>query len=69
VSADSTPEILTPEDAADLLRLEPSQLYELTRNRARSRHSKPIPVCKVGKLLRFRRSSILAWLADLEDSQ
>jgi excisionase family DNA binding protein len=66
VSVESTPEILTPEDAAELLRLEPSQLYELTRTRARSRHKKPIPRIKVGKFIRFRRSSLLAWLSELE---
>ena len=59
-------EILTPEDAAELLRLEPSQVYELTRSRAVSRHAHPIPHLKVGKALRFRRSSLLAWLAALE---
>ncbi|MGH9522126.1 MAG: helix-turn-helix domain-containing protein [Terriglobales bacterium] len=61
-------EILTVEDAATLLRLEPEQIYQLTRARARCRASKPIPVIHVGKFLRFRRSSLLQWLSELESS-
>ena len=62
-------EILTPEDAAELLRLSPAQIYELSRNRSRSRHAHPIPVCRVGKRLRFRRSALLTWLSALESAQ
>lgn len=62
-------EILTPQEAADLLRFTTDQLYELTRERSRSRQRKPIPVCRVGKFLRFRRSSLLAWLSELENAR
>lgn len=58
---ESKPEILTPSEAAELLRLSESQLYELTRHRARSRHTRPIPVIYAGKHLRFARTALLEW--------
>jgi excisionase family DNA binding protein len=50
--------ILTVEQAAEILQLQPATIYELTRRR----NSRPLPVHKAGKFLRFRRSEIEAWL-------
>ena len=50
--------ILTVEQAAEILQLKPSTVYELTRRR----NSRPLPVHKAGKFLRFRRSEIERWL-------
>ncbi len=52
-------EVLTLEEAARWLKMTPSQLYELTRKRAR----RPLPCLKAGKTLRFRLSAIDLWLA------
>ncbi len=53
-----TEPILTIEDVAQRLRIEPRTVYELTRRRAR----RPLPVLRVGKFLRFRWSHIEKWL-------
>ena len=50
--------ILTVEQTAEILQLKPSTIYELTRRR----NSRPLPVHKAGKFLRFRRSEIERWL-------
>jgi excisionase family DNA binding protein len=50
--------ILTVEQAAEILQLKPSTIYELTRRR----NARPLPVHKAGKFLRFRRSEIERWL-------
>jgi excisionase family DNA binding protein len=50
--------ILTVEQAAEILQLKPSTVYELTRRR----NARPLPVHKAGKFLRFRRSEIELWL-------
>jgi len=61
ISSNSLPvfePILTVEQAAEILQLKPSTVYELTRRR----NSRPLPVHKAGKFLRFRRSEIERWL-------
>jgi predicted DNA-binding transcriptional regulator AlpA len=60
--------LLTLDEVAELLKLEPSSVYSLTRARSKSRPH-PLPVIKIAKKLRFRRSSVLAWLADMEASR
>ena len=50
--------ILTIEDVAQRLRIEPRTVYELIRKRAK----RPLPVLRVGKFLRFRWSHIETWL-------
>jgi excisionase family DNA binding protein len=50
--------ILTKEDVAQRLRVEPRTVYELTRRRAK----RPMPVLRVGKYLRFKWSLIEKWL-------
>ena len=52
--------ILTMEDVAQRLRIEPGSVYELTRRRC----ARPLPVFRVGKFLRFRWSEIEKWIVD-----
>src|SRR5437868_1639924 len=55
-----TPEpldILTPEEVAALLRVQPSFIYEKCRRRSRD----PLPVHRIGRYLRFSRREVLAW--------
>ncbi len=49
-------EILTPREAAALLRIHRTTLYELAR-------SGDLPAFRVGKDWRFRRDALLAWAA------
>jgi len=60
--------ILNLSEAADLLGIRPSQLYEDTRSRSRSRQRIPIPHLRLGKRLAFRRESLERWVAELEAS-
>ena len=60
--------VLSLTEAADLLGIKPSQLYEHTRERARVRQRIPIPHLRLGKRLCFRRESLEKWIAELEAS-
>jgi len=60
VSIQSSEPILTIEQVAERLQLKPSTIYELTRRR----NSRPLPVLRAGKFLRFRWSEIEAWLTE-----
>jgi len=51
------PEILTPEETAELLRVSLTWLYEKSRRRQRN----PLPVHRIGRYLRYRRTEILQW--------
>src|SRR5215469_4153300 len=51
-------EILTGEQVAERLKLEPSTVYELTRRR----NKRPMPSYRAGKYLRFYWSEVEAWL-------
>ena len=61
-------EILTVSEVAEILRCKPSSVYNLTRRRGKVRYENPIPVLRLPMGLRFRRSSILVWLAAQEQS-
>ena len=61
-TADELVEMLTVEDAAKLLNVVPARLYVEARKGAASL----FPYVKVGRYIRFRRSSLLAWLARQE---
>jgi excisionase family DNA binding protein len=50
-------DVMTKEEVAAFLRVEPSTVYELTRKR--SRH--PLPFRRVGKYLRFGRTEVERW--------
>ena len=58
--------ILTVHEAAELLKMKPSQLYSMTKKRGRARMAKPIPVIRINGSLRFCRESLLGWLKELE---
>ena len=60
--------LLNLSEAAKLLGLKPSQLYEHTRERARIRQRIPIPHLRLGKRICFRRESLERWIAQLEDA-
>jgi predicted DNA-binding transcriptional regulator AlpA len=62
-------DILTVAEVAELLKCKPSSIYNLTRLRTRSRYDNPIPVLRLPMGLRFRRSSVLAWLKSLETTR
>lgn len=61
-------EILSMDEAAARLKLTRSQLYEMTRSRARARQAVPIPFIRLGKTRRFRASALQQWLEQLEDA-
>jgi excisionase family DNA binding protein len=54
---DSEP-VLTPEQVAERLQLEPSTIYEFTRRR----NKRPLPAMRAGKYLRFYWSEVERWL-------
>ncbi len=66
--SDQTKLVLNLSEAADLLGIKPSQLYEHTRERARVRQRIPIPHLRLGKRICFRRESLERWIARLEDA-
>jgi excisionase family DNA binding protein len=50
--------LLTPEEAAGILRVKLSWLYQHTRRRSQDR----IPFVKVGRYLRFREQDLVAYI-------
>ena len=50
--------LLTPVEAAEILRVKLSWLYQHTRRRSQDR----IPFVKVGRYLRFREQDLLAYI-------
>lgn len=59
-------DLLTVAEVAELLKCKPSSIYNMTRGRGRARYDNPIPVLRLPMGLRFRRSSVLAWLKSQE---
>jgi predicted DNA-binding transcriptional regulator AlpA len=59
-------DILTVADVAELLKCKTSSIYNMTCGRGRARYNNPIPVLRLPMGLRFRRSSVLAWLKSQE---
>ena len=57
--------ILTVAEVADLLKMKPSQVYTMTRSRARQRMEKPLPYLKINGNLRFSREAVESWLREL----
>lgn len=60
--------ILDIREAAEMLRMQPSQLYSMTRQRGRARMERPIPVIKLNGSLRFVKESLEKWLQELESA-
>ncbi len=58
--------ILTIEEAAAFLKMEPRQVYELTRARSQERMEHPFPAFSIhSKAKRVRRSDLMAWIEKL----
>jgi hypothetical protein len=55
-------ELLTVAETAALLKCRVTSIYSMTRKRAQLRYVNPIPVVRLPCGLRFRRSSVLAWI-------
>ena len=53
----NNPNLLTPKDLAELLKISPSSVYRLVDKRA-------IPFYKIGGVLRFNLSEILEFVSD-----
>ena len=51
-------QLLTPEEAAQILRVKLSWLYQHTRRRSQDR----IPFIKIGRYLRFREQDLAAYI-------
>jgi excisionase family DNA binding protein len=58
-------ELLTIEDVGQILKLKPTSVYELTRERSQKKQPHPIPFLKVAGKVRFSREAINQWLAKL----
>jgi predicted DNA-binding transcriptional regulator AlpA len=69
VQSQQVHEILTVAEVAQLLRCKESSIYNLTRRRGQVRYDNPIPVLRLPCGLRFKRSSVLAWLDSQESTQ
>jgi excisionase family DNA binding protein len=54
----SSEPLLTPEEAAEILRVKLSWLYQHTRRRTQDR----IPFVKIGRYLRFREQDLVAYI-------
>ena len=61
--------LLSLSEAASLLGLKPTQLYQLTRQRSRIRQARPIPFLRLGKRLAFRRDSLEQWIISCESAR
>jgi excisionase family DNA binding protein len=61
-----TSDLMTVKEAAAYLRVSAWAIYDLTRQRGRVRMQLPIPCIRLGKSLKFRRSSLDRWLEQLE---
>ena len=59
-------DILTVAEVADLLKCKLSSIYNMTSRRGWARYDHSSPVLRLPMGLRFRRSSVLAWLKSQE---
>jgi predicted DNA-binding transcriptional regulator AlpA len=59
--------LLTVKDAAELLRMSPTQIYSMSKARGRARMKHPIPILRVNGNLRFSKESLEQWLQALEE--
>ncbi len=55
-------EILTMDELAVLLKVEPKKVYEMTRKRFKRRRGFVLPKFRVGRELRFRRKDVEMWI-------
>jgi len=63
-------EILTVEELATILKISKWQIYELAKERTRSGDIRkhPLPALRIGACVRFRKTDIEIWLAQLTES-
>ena len=62
-------EIWTVSDVADFLKMKPSAVYSLTRQRGQQRSEIPLPVLRIhSKALRFQKNAVLNWVDQLAAS-
>jgi len=67
---DSGSDIMTVSDVAALLQIDRSSVRRMTKARAQRSLRHPIPFFKIhGKLLRFQRAKITAWLQQIADEK
>jgi predicted DNA-binding transcriptional regulator AlpA len=59
-------QLLTLEEVGDILKIRPSSVYELTRERSQKKQAHPIPYLKVAGKVRFSREAINEWLLRLQ---
>jgi excisionase family DNA binding protein len=55
-------QLLTPDEVANILRIKPTAVYELTRKRNKT----PLPFLRIAGKLRFTREAINRWLSQLQ---
>ena len=60
------PIVLYLSQAAALLDMPPGRLYELTRQRGRTRLAHPVPFFKLGRRLAFTRAALEEWVLKLQ---
>ena len=61
--------ILTVSEVAELLKMKPSQIYTMTRSRARERMARPLPYLKLNGNLRFSKEAIEQWISELSQEE
>jgi hypothetical protein len=59
-------ELLTPVEVGQILKIKPTAVYELTRERSQNKQKHPIPFVKIAGKVRFSREAINQWLLKLQ---
>jgi excisionase family DNA binding protein len=62
-------EILTVDELASLLKMSRRQIYSMTESRTRAKQKHPLPILRVNGNLRFSRTAVETWLANLQEAQ
>ena len=61
--------LLTVEQAAAFLSMTKRQVWEMTRSRGLSRMTVPIPLIRINGNIRFKQSSLEAWVDQMEAAE
>jgi excisionase family DNA binding protein len=59
----SSDDIITPVELASRLKVSKTWVYEMTRQRAKVRHERPLPCIRLGKFVRFSWVQVCEWMA------
>jgi len=62
-------ELLTLEEVGLILKIKPTSVYELTRERSQKKQTHPIPFMKIAGKVRFSPEAIQLWLLRLQGEQ